>query len=256
MADEEVSGFYHALLLANKVSFIFSGGRDAGGGGRGQGGGGQRGTVHVFPLKERALPCIHTFSFLSGDGGGRRIHHMDEIGAVQNLLNRSGGMSEAEIQRVVNPSLSDRNNRSALMTKKELPPVDEWRYENSIGAVLDMSHHTIRSNHFKVELSGLPEVIYCYHVYIYKYSRDGVLSTEDCVAKEESKTLTILLESIRLKHKGWKKMGYVYDGKSALFTSSRLPFVKQPDGSYFHTEDVALLNLDGTPGKKYQALTY
>lgn len=182
---------------------------------------------------------------------------MGEVGALLNLT-QAKGMSETDIRNVISPSPADRN-RAALLTQYAMPSLDEWRFTNPIGAVLDMALHTIRSNHFKVDLSGLPGAIHCYHVHVYKHMRDGSISTEDCVAKEEFKTLTILLNSIRLKHKDWEKVGgkavgFAYDGKSALFTSVRLPLVKQPDGSYVHTEDAALLNLDGTPGKKYQVL--
>ena len=95
-------------------------------------------------------------------------------------LSRGAGMSDAEILALINPPAAQRD-REALIKRREMPEPDAWRLAVSIGAQLT---GVVRSNHFKVDATNFPRVIYHYHVHMYKHKFGGEVSDEDCVAKE------------------------------------------------------------------------
>ena len=73
----------------------------------------------------------------------------------------------------------------------------------------------------------------------------------------DTRNLTSLLASLRRAHPEWfalsggRTISSTYDGKSAVFTSGRLPFTALSENNEpFHSEDVLLDNLDGMPSKK------
>ena len=101
---------------------------------------------------------------------------MGELGEIQGLL-RGNGATPKDVLAVLNPSPADRNSRQSLVTNVALPGVEAWRFENSIGALLN-PNQIVRANFFKVNTSAIPRNIYQYafHVYPFDIKTQGKLS--------------------------------------------------------------------------------
>lgn len=164
-------------------------------------------------------------------------------------------MTDAEILAVINPPAADRD-RSSLVTHRIMPPLANWRNATPIGAVLDMKTHSVISNHYRVICSRLPPRIYHYHVHMYRLMRDGTMDAEDCTPKEDTRNLISILLELRKRHPEWtsiggKTVGVAYDGKSALFTSARLPFtLYTAENQAYYEERVFMINADGSASSK------
>ena len=179
---------------------------------------------------------------------------MGEVASVLNLT-RVKGNTDADILAVINPPAADRD-RNALVRHRAMPPVENWRHSSSIGAVLDMNVHSVISNFYRVICSNLPPRIFHYHVHVYRLLRDGSMDATDCAPDEDTRNLITVIISLRKRHPEWatvggKKVGVAYDGKSALFTSAKLPFTlfTAENQAYFE-EKVYLAKSDGSTSSR------
>ena len=179
---------------------------------------------------------------------------MGEVTSVL-ALTRGRGTTDAEILAVINPPIADRD-RSALIRHRALPPVEKWRHSAPIGAELDMNTHSIISNHYRVMCGHLPPRIFQYHVHTYRLKRDGSVDSTDCAPDEDTRNLITVLLTLRRNHPEWaviggKKVGVAYDGKSALFTSSKLPFtLYTPENQAYFEERIYMANADGSTSSR------
>ncbi len=120
----------------------------------------------------------------------------------------------------------------------------DWRHDQKAGALLNTREHMVRCNHFRVNTQELPTVITHYNVSIFKYNRDDSISDEDLAKGSDKKLNTKLMKVLHESHDDWsnhqnKPIGVTYDGNSSFFTSSALPFERDPaDGVIRSTEEV------------------
>lgn len=232
------------------------GGRDrGGGGGRGRDGGGRD----------------------FGGGGGRdfgggrggpdrpgltgRNRHMGDMPSIMGLAGAQG-MGDADIIKILNPPLADRN-RSALVdprapaftqTSVLLPLPAAWRTAQKIGKVLDPTRDIIRTNHFALDTKKIPGTIYQYAVHVYNFDKTGNVSKENSAPTMDIRESTALIMTLRKKMTNWatiQNLGLAYDGKSNIFTTQVLPLPGANDiGEPYLEEDIFLAKIDGTGDSK------
>ena len=198
---------------------------------------------------------------------------MGEVGSVRSLTS-GAGMVDEEILRVIAPPLAERDrsqyiNQSQVLHFQDngisLPAPAAYRYSLKIGRELNPATQIVRSNHFKVDLSKVVSAIHHYHVHIYQYNREGVLSETDCAAEEELRVSVQLLLNLRKKHVEWDRdlagrdVGITYDGRSALFSTVefQLPLKDKEDRPFLSEDVFVVCEGEEESGRKYRVtLTY
>ena len=184
---------------------------------------------------------------------------MGEIPSIQNLVT-AAGMSDRDILAVINPPASDRNRSNRLDASyslesgykefsKMLPAHAGWRQSPKIGKALNPATQIIRSNHFRIDTSGLVPTVSQYVVHLYKFSRDGKELKEDCAGEEDSRIITELVIRLRDKHPEWLLgcgRGFTFNGRSIVYTSSALPLPVDKNGVATHSEILNMKRIDGS----------
>ena len=104
-----------------------------------------------------------------GSGGGG-----DHMGNMEDILEltHARGTNNTDILKVINPPAAERE-RSHTAGSVILPGHAEYRMSPSIGCLLRPSQ-VVRSNHFRVDTTGIVEKYHHYHVHIYRFKR-GVI---------------------------------------------------------------------------------
>lgn len=165
---------------------------------------------------------------------------MGEVESIQRLLNAPGMLSQ-DIQRVVAPSVADRD-RCRMVQESNLmkPGLAEWRLQTPIGAQLPSSD-VVRANFFQVNTDRVPSALFKYAVHIYSINIDGS-DKEEVSQKEDERINTSLLSKLRTRHPEWQTgIGFGYDGKSMLMTSHSLHLPnRNADNEPFLSEMIGL----------------
>jgi hypothetical protein len=200
-------------------------------------------------------PVILT-SFLCDLGRNR---HMGEVSSIMALAT-ANGMSDGDILAVIEPPAADRNRGNCLdtssslesaytQTSKMFPSHVEWRNTLKIGKVLNPTTQIVRSNHFLVDTSTIKKKLCQYAVHIYRFSHSGEEVTPDCAGEEDSRITTGLIILLRDNHPEWgigNGVGFTYNGRSIVYTSSPLPLAGQRNGVPFHEEILRPKKIDGS----------
>lgn len=113
-----------------------------------------------------------------------------------------------------------------------------------IGRKIEMGLNT---NFFYVDPSKMTGVIYNYHVHIYKLDRSGTIDSRDIAGTEDTRVTTSLLLGLRRRHPEWPAtIGFAYDNRSCLYTSSKLLLpAKNDKKENFISEVVGITTNDG-----------
>lgn len=171
---------------------------------------------------------------------------MAEVSSVREVLSRR---EMTEQQTLATLRKSGTLESRVAITNPRLPN-DAWRQSNPVGVVLDPRTSHLKANHFRVNPSRIPTRISQYHIHIRRYDRAGVLSSEETSQTEDSRLNVTLMNLLRSRHPEWP-IGFSYDSRSTVFTTSPLPF--DVDGQAPHAEDVEIPNEDGTQSRhRYQ----
>ena len=184
------------------------------------------------------------------------------MASIQALVT-AAGMSERDILAVVNPPIADRDRLNLLdatysleqaykPTSKMLPAHAAWRNTPKIGKTLNPETQVVRSNHFRIDVKDFKSSISQYVMHLYRYDRKDVEATEDCAQTEDSRLTTQLIISLRDNHPEWNigtGVGFTYNGRAIVYTSSPLPLTGDRDGSPSHSEIIFIKQVDGSNSK-------
>jgi hypothetical protein len=172
---------------------------------------------------------------------------MADVDSIKSLLS-TPPMNDQNVLSALRPSAS--SHRLDSITNPRFPSPDEWRCNTPVGALLAHNTHSLKANHFRVHTNNIPSQIYQYHVHIRQYDRTGVLQPEDTSHTEDYRINVELIMIIQARHPEWTN-GFLYDSRSTIFTTVPLPlFELNAENRHFYSEDVALLNFDGTESRR------
>jgi hypothetical protein len=132
-------------------------------------------------------------------------------------------MSDEAILGLINISDAEKASRAGRLGNG-IPPLANWRMTPNVGFRV---RENIVSNHFKVDVSSIPQYFHHYDVKIKKCSKDGDILDENVARDGDPATNMIIIKSMYYQHPAWKeqKIGVSYDGRSSLFTTGKLPSV-------------------------------
>lgn len=155
----------------------------------------------------------------------------------------SNEFSDPEILKIVSPEDASQATRDTFMTDADgvlnptLPPLKNstWRMQANecAGKLLDPPTQIVRSNHFRLPINNLKDILYQYYVHIYKIQRDGTVHGKDLVQEGDMAVNFALLNKLRRKKEaewGSDKIGLTYDGRSTIFSTARLFPRNHPNG--------------------------
>lgn len=164
-------------------------------------------------------------------------------------------MSDADILEVIQPPNSDIATRQSHIHDKALPPVEDWRFQPSVGCVLSDSNQVVRSNHFLVNTRNIPGHFFQYHLHIYSYGKDG-LGDEDIAKKEDYRITVTLVDLFKKLHPEFTeidgaRVGFVYDSRNCVITTQQLPLPDTNENNEpYVSDDVYLLKKDGSKSNR------
>lgn len=138
-----------------------------------------------------------------------------------------------------------------------LPSIEGWRMMGcgQVGVPLaPQGSHIVRCNFFQVNAANLPEKIFHYHVSMKRIDRDGNVDGQDCVADEDLENCVKMMTLLRQEHAEWGNCGFVYDGRSSVFTHKQIEMAStNENGQGFMTQELTLSDsASAKGGKRFQ----
>jgi hypothetical protein len=159
-----------------------------------------------------------------GRGGGGKNRHMGDDFNFQRNLFDSPGLSSKVILDIINIPDVEKEVRAEKPIAEGIPPLAGWRMVPNVGYRV---RDSIISNHFKVNVSNIPQYFHHYDVKIQKCDKDGQIIDDNVAREGDVVTNTIIVKSVYYQHPSWKArgIGFSYDGRSSLFSTEKLPSV-------------------------------
>lgn len=150
----------------------------------------------------------------------------------------------------------------SVASHKMVPPaVEEWRLTPTAGCLLSQTNQVVRSNHFLVKTRQIPALFFQYHLHMFAFDHNGEMKLEDVASKEDFRVTVALMSQFRAMHPefaqvGGHRVGFVYDSRNCVVTTQDLPLPEENEqGERFVSDEVCLLNRDGSKSKKRFKLT-
>lgn len=138
---------------------------------------------------------------------------------------RMSAANVSAVLAVIDPPAAERNRSNMVNLGTQLPGHSALRTMMAPVA-FPLGGDTIQSNHFRINPTRIPGIVFKYHVAIFRLMADGV--EKDVTASTDSVPQNIQI-MLQLKEKqttwhpaGGDSLGYLYDGKASLVTSRDL----------------------------------
>lgn len=160
---------------------------------------------------------------------------MGEHSSIVNILG-AREFSDGSCLEIIAPRDTDREDRvhgPGLKQARSQPVLQSWRLETPAGLQLG-SEHVVRSNFFRVQAAGIPEIVFHYNVSMFRYKcsvddRPTLGDDPEDLAPKSDKYLTtsVMRAALAALDSRWQELGLsfgiAYDGSSSLYTTRKLP---------------------------------